>query len=332
VGFVVTGLTRFLWRCFTLREHLWQERHLEGKLASIRIGVAEGESVGWGEATDVAFDTGPLATLGIGADVEYQLAWLQRHNPDYLLSFPSNLDELARMSLERGIRLPRLREVRAVGETLSQQTRLLAQQAWGVRTTDIYSAQEVGYIALQCPAGEHYHVQAEGVIVELVGEDGVPCKAGEVGRVVVTSLHNFAMPLIRYDIGDLAQAGAPCACGRGLPVITRVHGRVRNMLTFPDGRKNWPSLGDIRGSAAGKVRQYQFIQRTRSRIDVRLAVRSALTPAEENRMRATIQHALGHPFDLHFVYCARIERPAGGKFEEFRSELGARSVQFGAGC
>ncbi len=321
VGYVTTELTRFFWRCFTLREHLWQQRDFRGKLASIRFGTEEHEGSGWGDATDVALNTGPLATLSITTDVEYQLAWLQRQNPDYLLSFPSNLDELARMSLERGIRIPRLREVRAISEALSPQTRLLVRAAWGARMTDIYSAQEVGYIALQCPQHEHYHVQAEGVIVEIIDDDGEPCKPGEVGRVVVTSLHNFAMPLIRYEIGDLAQRGAACPCGRGLPVIAKIYGRVRNMLTLPDGRRNWPTPGDIRGSASGKVRQYQLIQRSLERIDVLLVVRSELTPAEENRLRATMQKALGHAFDLRFVYGASIERSGSGKFEEFRSEL-----------
>jgi phenylacetate-CoA ligase len=54
---------------------------------------------------------------------------------------------------------------------------------------------------------------------------------------VVTPLHNFAMPLIRYAIGDYAEAGPPCACGRGLPVLARILGRARNLLTLPHGER-----------------------------------------------------------------------------------------------
>ena len=78
----------------------------------------------------------------------------------------------------------------------------------------MYSSQEVGYIALQCPENESYHIQAENVLVEILDDDGLPCEPGEVGRVVVTALHNLATPLLRYDIGDYAEVGSPCSCGR----------------------------------------------------------------------------------------------------------------------
>ena len=324
VRFVTTSLTRFFWRAFTLREHLWHQRDFQGKFASIRLGVKEEETSGWGPSTDVALSTGPAATLSITTDVEYQLAWLQRQSPDYLLSFPSNLDELARLSLERGIRIPRLREVRAISEPLSPQTRQRVREAWGTPVTDVYSTQEVGYIALQCPAHEQYHVQAEGVIVEIIDDDGKPCKPGELGRVVVTSLHNFAIPFIRYEIGDLAEPGTACPCGRGLPVITKIYGRVRNMITLPDGRKMWPSLpGRLSQFAGGKVRQRQVIQRSLERIEVLLSVWSALTAEEENELRTATQKALGHSFAVRIIYCASIERSSSGKFEEFRSEVDA---------
>ena len=97
----------------------------------------------------------------------------------------------------------------------------------------MYSSQEVGYIALECPTGESYHVQAENVLVEVLDDQDRPCSPGDVGRVVVTALHNFATPLLRYDIGDYAEVGAPCPCGRGLPALRRIMGRQRNMALLP---------------------------------------------------------------------------------------------------
>ena len=84
---------------------------------------------------------------------------------------------------------------------------------------------------------------AESVLVEILNDDGTPCAPGEIGRVVVTALQNFATPLIRYEVGDYAEASAPCPCGRGLPVIRRIMGRVRNLLVLPDGKKIWPAFG-----------------------------------------------------------------------------------------
>ena len=89
----------------------------------------------------------------------------------------------------------------------------------------MYTCQEAGYLALQCPDYPHFHVQSENVLLEVVDDVGQPCGPGEVGRVLITSLNNFATPLIRYELGDYAEVGAPCPCGRGLPVLKRIMGR-----------------------------------------------------------------------------------------------------------
>ena len=78
----------------------------------------------------------------------------------------------------------------------------------------MYRTQETGYIALQCPDSENYRIQSECALVEILDAEGVPCQAGEIGRVVVTPLRNFATPFLRYDIGNYAEEGAPCPCCR----------------------------------------------------------------------------------------------------------------------
>ncbi|HUO44243.1 MAG TPA: hypothetical protein VMT94_04950 [Burkholderiales bacterium] len=321
VRFLTTELTAFYWRVFTLRDHLWHRRDFGGKLAAIRLKVKEGAWPGWGPSVDAVIRSGPSATLDINRDVDEQLRWLERQNPDYLLTFATNMENLARRSLDLGIRLPALREARTISEMLSPGVRALVHEAWGVPLTDLYSSQEVGYIALQCPDHEHYHVQSENVRVEVLRDDGTPCAPGEVGRVVLTTLHNFAMPLIRYDIGDYAEASAPCPCGRGLPVIRRVMGRVRNMVRLPDGGRHWPSLALMSASPEGLIRQYQCIQHTLERIEVRLVVARPLTSDEESNLRAAIVKKIGHPFAFDITYCDQIERSAGGKYEEFRCDI-----------
>ncbi len=197
IRFSKTEITEFFWRAFTLRDHLWHQRDLGGKLAVIRTTVKESEGSGWGPATNEVFDIGSCATLNIRTDIATQAAWLERQNPDYLLSHPSNILALAKRCLETGLHVPRLCQVRTFGETLMPDLREACLAAWGATLTDVYSAEEVGYIALQCPAHEHYHVQAESLLVEILDDAGRPCAPGEIGRVVLTTLHNFAMPLIR---------------------------------------------------------------------------------------------------------------------------------------
>ena len=320
---VGTEITQFFWNALTLRDHLWHQRDLSGKLASIRTTVEDGMAQGWGPSTDVAFDTGPSAMLNIRADIETQLRWLQKQEPDYLLSHPSNILALARSSLAAGVRLRNLKQVRAFGETVTSELRIVCREAWGAAVVDAYSAQEIGYIALQCPEHEHYHIQAENVLVEVLDSDGRPCAPGEIGRVVITTLHNFAMPLIRYEILDYAEAGEACPCGRGLPVIRRVLGRQRNLVTLPDGRRHWPSFPAESWAHIAPIRQIQLVQREPDGIEARLVSDRPLAAEEEQALGAVLQERLGYPFRITFRYLEQIERKANFKYEDFISELPA---------
>lgn len=321
ISFSGTELTHFFWKALTLRDHLWHRRNLGGKLATIRTTVDEGEGKGWGPATDEAFSTGPCATLNIRTDVASQARWLERQDPHYLLSHPSNVMALALHCIESGIRLPQLRQVRTFGETLLPGLRERCLEAWGASLVDVYSAEEVGYIALQCPECEHYHLQAENLLVEILDDKGKDCAPGEIGKVVVTTLHNFAMPLIRYEIGDYAEVGAPCACGRGLPVVKRIMGRQRNMLTLPDGRQHWPSFPAEGWLPIAPVRQFQLIQRELETIEARFVADRIVTAEEKQRLTVMLHQYLGYPFRIHFVQMDKIERKPNCKFEDFISEV-----------
>jgi phenylacetate-CoA ligase len=216
------------------------------------------------------------------------------------------------------VALPGLRHIRTIGETLPSTVRELASDVFGAKVEDVYSSQEMGVIAIECPSSGLYHVMGEALIVEVLDEAGRPCKDGEVGRVVITALHNFATPLIRYDIGDYAEVAGPCPCGRGLPTLRRILGRERNLIVMPDGTRHWPLVGFTRFREIAPIRQYQFIQHDRERIEVRLVSDEPLSPAQEADLRAVIQGALGHPFAVEFTYFAgRIPRGPGEKFEEF---------------
>jgi phenylacetate-CoA ligase len=316
-----SGVSNLMWRALTLREHRWHRRDLGAKLAVIRQGSAAGEARSWGPATDGVAATGPLVALPIGTDVDAQLDWLASQGPAYLYTYPSNVGALARASLGRGIRLHGLREVRTLGEQLDPELRELCREAWGVPVVDTYSAQEVGYIALQCPSAEHYHLQAESLVVEVLNDAGRPCVAGEVGRVVVTDLHNFATPLVRYVLGDYAAVGEACRCGRGLATLQRVFGRARNMLLTRDGKRYWPAFGSRALPTLAAIVQHQFVQKEHDLVEARLVTAAPLSGAQEAAVRAHVLSRLPAGFRLDLVRRDRIERTAGGKFEEFVCEV-----------
>jgi phenylacetate-CoA ligase len=322
-----TSVDALFWDAHTLRGHLWHRRDLRGKLAVIR---AQGDDKArwpkgaaldrWGKVTGTMFETGPAAVLNAAEPIDRQLEWLARENPDYLIVLPTHLGELTRLARQQGVKLPHLKGIETLGGMLAPETRRACREVWGVTVTDTYSAQELGYMALQCPEHEHFHVTAESVLVEVLDEGGMPCAPGASGRVVVTPLHNFAMPLIRYAIGDYAEVGLPCACGRGLPVLARVLGRVRNLVTLPTGERIGATfVNDVFKDAP--VAQFQVVQHAVDHLEVRIVPTRPFTGDDERRISAGVVARLGHPFRITFRYLDAIPRGPGGKFEDFRSEL-----------
>lgn len=329
VSVLKAALLRSFLRANTIRNHLWQRHDFAAKMAAIR-NLPDGEAeypdgtvlLDWGAMTRADVATGPSALLAITATIDQQVEWLTRHQPDYLLTFPSVALELLRYCQANGGGPQRLRQVITIAETVSPELRRLCREVWDASLADIYSSQEVGVMALQCPASDGYHAMSESVLLEVLDDGGRPCAPGEVGRLVVTALHNFAQPIIRYEIGDYAEAGGSCGCGRGLPLVNRILGRMRNMLTLPDGRVIWPRLSEMRYRELAPIRQYQVVQRSRERLEMRLATDRPLTAEEEANLRALILARIGHPgFDVVFSYTDHIERSAGGKYEDFRSEV-----------
>jgi phenylacetate-CoA ligase len=317
ITFVLSELETFYWYAYTLRDHLWHQRDFSAKLGAIRYALKNEMGAQWGPATNLIFDTGPCAVLRIDTPLSEQIEWLCREQPQYLISYASNIDALARAFIERNLQLPSLCEVRSVSETVRPELRQRVQEAWGAKLTDMYTAKETGYLALQCPQHDHYHVQAENVLLEIIDDNGAPCAPGVTGRVVVTALQKFAMPLIRYEIGDYAVAGAVCDCGRGLPVIKKILGRQRNMLRLPNGDQRWPLCDLVKQADVPGIRQYQYVQHSLDAIEVRLAVSSEFSAHLEPRLTEIIHQRLGHPFQLNYTYYEEIARTKSGKYEDF---------------
>jgi phenylacetate-CoA ligase len=246
-----------------------------------------------------------------------------QEDPHYVIAHAANIQALAERSLELGISLPKLKQARTYGEMLRPEARGIVRRAWGVGIADSYSSEELGNIALQCPQSDNYHVQAESLIVEVLDESGAPCAPGVIGQMVVTTLHNFSMPLIRYASGDFAEVAEPCSCGRGLPALRRIVGRQRNMLVRPDGVRHWPSFPVQVWGAAAPVRQIQLVQDAIDHIAVRVVMPRDFIGDEAQRLTAALQQCLAYPFRITYTRVDAIAPGAGGKYEDFRSEVAA---------
>lgn len=230
-----SAIAIFYWNVFAIRETSWHGFDLSGKLGAIRIdwrrpsdstGLYVKHHENWGPPRAGLYPTGPGVVIDVRqSTIAQQAAWLQQGAPTHLIGCGIGLQALARHCLAHDIRVKSIRSVYSQGEVLTDAARAACREAWGVEVVDDYSSVEAGYIAMQCPDHPHLHVQFESALVEILAEDGGPCRSGEIGRVVVTPLHNFAMPLIRYALGDLVEMGAPRAGNfdrRGLHARERV--------------------------------------------------------------------------------------------------------------
>lgn len=323
-SFDLTTVSVAIAEAFALRGHDWRGERPEGKLALIlSLRAADGsEPVSqnaphWGRPVAPVYPTGPAVRLGIGVETSRQVEWLRREAPALLITPASNLMALALHCSAHDTSIPSLRFVRSLGETITPEIQARCRAAWGLEPDAEYVAKEAGVIALQCPEARHYHAQSEAMIVEVLDDADRPCAPGEVGRVVVTPLHNFAMPLIRYAIGDYAEVGTACACGRGLPVLARILGRARDLLTLPSGERRFSLqasrvLRDVPG-----IRQFQIAQYHQSRIEMRLDTEPTFARVFEPRIRTAIAERVGGGFDIEIAYGKQIERCSDGLFREF---------------
>lgn len=315
-----TEINQLFWLAFTLREHLWHRRDFRRTLAVIRASLPSAQPIAqadWGAPVSLLFESGPAHALLASTDIRAQLDWLRRVAPQYLLVYPSNLAALLDECEAQGVVLPGLWQIRTMGENLVPALRERAQAVLQAPIADTYSSQELGVLAIQCPASGLYHTMAEGYVVEVLDEQGRPCRAGETGRLVVTDLHNFATPLIRYDTGDFAEVGPPCSCGRGLPTLRRIAGRERNMVVV-NGSRRWPLFGFDRFLEIAPIAQYQLVQDRADSIELRLVCAEPPTAEQRQRLAALIRESLGHPFEIRFtLYPERLPAGRSGKYEEF---------------
>jgi phenylacetate-CoA ligase len=313
-------LARVASQANTERSFRWWRVDTSRPLAAIthgaHAGAPEGRTLtGWSSRHPDA----PNYMLSVKTGVGEQLDWLLRRRPTYLVTYPSNLRELAAQAQRQGAVL-RLDTVMSIGAMVDAPLRELCRAVFGARILDTYGAEEAGHIAAACPDCGGYHVSAESVLVEVLDKDGNAAAPGETGDVVVTPLYGYAMPLIRYRIGDLAVAGVVDAgCDRRLPVLARILGRYRNVFRFADGSSSWPMIPLDRLKAVLPVRQYQCVQISPAAVEFRYVRDPGGPPLDLVALTGLARTFLHADLAVTAVEVDAIARSRTGKYEDYVS-------------
>lgn len=272
------------------------------------------------------FRTGPSFLFSSAHALDQRQSWLEEKRPDYLASDPATLEEHA-FSRPGG---PIVDSLKGVVGTSSQMTPLMRRRiedSFRVPVEQNYGANEIGIIALRCRAGR-YHVQQEHCLVEIADAQGQPVGPGGQGRILVTGLSNLAMPLFRYELGDLATVPqGPCPCGRTQMSFIDIEGRFRRWHNVPpDTHRKYRVITDALQSVAPEyltgVRAYQLHLYADKRLEFRIASGGPL-PAEISKriMREWEGYFPEAAGQLEIVRVERFKLPPNGKLPEFTSDF-----------
>jgi phenylacetate-CoA ligase len=248
---------------------------------------------------------------------------LQRFRPRILLAYARSAVLLAQFLRARGLAPVRLRSVVTSAEVLTAEERALIEGVFACPVFNRYGSREFSVIASECPAHDGLHVMAEGLYLEIVNGDR-PARPGEPGAVLVTDLLNHAMPLIRYRIGDVASwlPGA-CACGRGLPRLREVAGRVTDFLIGGDGRAVSGAFLTIAVVARrASLGQVQVVQERAGAVTYRVKPGPGFSPQEDLQyLVSTTREHLGETTQVGWELVDDLPAQPSGKYQFSRSQV-----------
>jgi phenylacetate-CoA ligase len=272
---------------------------------------------GWREGSP----DGLSHSLQIAEPVDAQLQWLQRHRIDYLKTRPSAAEVLAEENLRRGLGI-RLAAILTVGGPVSQRCREICRQSFGAEIYDTYGLRECGHLATECPDCRLMHIDAEARLIEVVKDDLSPCAPGETGRVLVTSYYSYAMPFIRYDLGDYAELGpAQAPCGRPYPSLARIMGRESESFLRRDGSRYFPLIQARNLLDVMAFKQVQFVQTDYETLEIRYVAADGAPPIDSAAVERYARHAMGENFAIHLVPLPAIPHTPGAKYFYHRCEV-----------
>jgi len=251
------------------------------------------------------------------------VARLRLIRPRVVSGYASALRTFARYVQHRGIELV-VPGVISTAELLTEETRRLLRDVFHCEVFDRFGSREVGNSAHECGAHSGLHINAEHVLVEFVDSNGVPVEFDEQGEILYTNLDNFAFPLIRYRVGDL---GVPtdltCPCGRGLPMMKVVQGRISDMIETPNGVKIHGEFFSHLFYGWDEVQEFQVRQDEPSDIKIKLVLRNGGVLPQNLRETfiAKIHQFSGPELKVKFEVVREIPRGVSGKHHFIISTL-----------
>jgi phenylacetate-CoA ligase len=252
-------------------------------------------------------------------NLEYYYKRLVEIQPDELIGYPSSLFILAKYLKQNKLGGISPRAVFTTAETLLEHHRDLIEEVFERKVIDQYGCTEMALFVSQCEKGT-YHIHPEHGIVEVVDSEGNPVPPGTEGEVVCTGFVNYAMPMIRYRLGDtLIMSEDRCPCGRSFPVIKHIVGRVDDILVTPDGRP----LGRLDPVFKGMsgIYETQIIQSGPARLLLKIVIDPSFTEKNRDDLLYEVWKRSGSAMKVDIEVVDSIPKSKNGKFRSVVSNI-----------
>ena len=240
---------------------------------------------------------------------------LNRFKPDIIVGYTNPLYNFAQFVKKSNKLKFQPKGIVSAAEKLHEFQRKLISETFGCKVFNTYGSREFMLIASECEEQMGLHINVENLFVEIIKADGTPAKDGELGDVVITDLHNYGMPFIRYKIGDMAVASNKiCKCGRGLPLLADVVGRSLDMLKTPDGR-NVPGeffphlMKEFKG-----IDRFQVVQNQIDSLEIKIVKNDQFDNGDLNMLKVEIVKIMGNAIKITFNFVNDIPLTKTGKY------------------
>ena len=241
-----------------------------------------------------------------------------KYNIQYMTGYAVSNYLLALYIKQQGLKVPKLKAVITSSEKLTAEMRSVLEEVYQCKSFDGWSGVEACGMVTECEEGS-LHISEDVGLVEILDENGNEVSEGESGEVVCTGFLNYDQPLIRYRIGDRMTKGiGTCKCGRQMPVIKEIDGRIEDVITGPDGRQMVRFHGVFIGLSS--IEKAQVIQHRLDYIEIKIQNTIVLSNEDIQLLKQRIISQLGN-VDVHVEQHAIIEQAANGKYKAVISKI-----------
>ena len=239
---------------------------------------------------------------------------LAKFEPKAIEGYPSTMYILAKYLLSKNLTFP-LKVAFTSSETLMPKQREEIEKAFACRLYDFYGMAERVVFATECNAHDAKHINMDFGIAELYAGDGASVRYGDMGRIVATGLHNYAMPLIRYRTSDISMfREKPCSCGRGFMLMENVTTKDEDIVTTPDGRYISSSIINAVTHHLTTILEHQVIQDDLTHLKMLIVKKPEFRDADKDFLLANLKKILGDGMAVEIKFIDSIPRTSAGKF------------------